>query len=310
MGYKLSQWTPLVRLQAATALLATAGVLSAVIPLSVPAAVGGRALLALPAVIASALIRGKRIWPSRAGPRLLPALCGVLLAIHWMAYFHSVRVSSVAIATLTLFTFPVMTALVEPLLFRESYRAHSIANALLVLVGVLLVSEVWEAEHAALVGVGWGLLSAFVFTTRNLLSRALVRQNEDEQIMSIQLLVVTVLLAPPLISAEWYAFGVGDWLALLALGVAATGIGHLFLLTTLGKMGAASASIGFSLNPVYASLYALLFLEEIPSIWVTGGGLCILAAVIHETVKAGKEGRSSGEPSPGSPAATGESGGC
>ena len=42
-------------------------------------------------------------------------LSAVLLGTHWITYFYALKLSNVAIGMLSLFTFPVITALLEPL---------------------------------------------------------------------------------------------------------------------------------------------------------------------------------------------------
>jgi drug/metabolite transporter (DMT)-like permease len=44
---------------------------------------------------------------------------GVAMGAHWVTYFQSLQLSTVAIGILPLRTYPVMTAVVEPMLVRE-----------------------------------------------------------------------------------------------------------------------------------------------------------------------------------------------
>ncbi|MBX2874134.1 MAG: DMT family transporter, partial [Saprospiraceae bacterium] len=47
------------------------------------------------------------------------ALFGLILAVHWLTFFHSIKISSVAIGLLTYSTFPIFTAFLEPYFFKE-----------------------------------------------------------------------------------------------------------------------------------------------------------------------------------------------
>ena len=79
-------------------------------------------------------VQGRRdFWLLMAG--------GVAMAAHWVTYFQAIQVSTVAVGILALHTYPVMTALVEPLVFRERLRALDALLALVVLAGVAIVSE-------------------------------------------------------------------------------------------------------------------------------------------------------------------------
>ena len=48
-------------------------------------------------------------------------LGGILMGGHWITYFYSLQYSSVAIALLSLFTYPVITAFLEPILFKIKF---------------------------------------------------------------------------------------------------------------------------------------------------------------------------------------------
>jgi drug/metabolite transporter (DMT)-like permease len=47
---------------------------------------------------------------------LLMLLCGLLMCVHWVTYFHAMQVSTVAIGMIALYTYPVMSVLLEPLI--------------------------------------------------------------------------------------------------------------------------------------------------------------------------------------------------
>jgi len=64
---------------------------------------------------------------------------GLLTAGHWVAYFHAIQISTVAIGILSLYTFPIMTALIEPLFDRETIRLGSIIRTIIGFVGILLI---------------------------------------------------------------------------------------------------------------------------------------------------------------------------
>ena len=51
------------------------------------------------------------------GDYVLIVFAGIILAIHWTSFMQSIQVSTVAVGTLTLATFPLFSAVLEPLLF-------------------------------------------------------------------------------------------------------------------------------------------------------------------------------------------------
>ena len=54
------------------------------------------------------------------------------MGTHWVTYFYALQWSNVAIGMLSLFTYPVITALLEPLFFNTRFQLrHLILGALL-----------------------------------------------------------------------------------------------------------------------------------------------------------------------------------
>lgn len=53
-------------------------------------------------------------------PKLI--LAGLFMGIHWVTYFYALQWSNVAIGMLSLFTYPVITAFLEPLFFKTHFK--------------------------------------------------------------------------------------------------------------------------------------------------------------------------------------------
>ncbi len=91
----------------------------------------GRALFA----VVSLLPLAWRYRRPRLRQLLLLAGGGLLLGGHWLTFFHAVKLSGVAVATLGFASFPAFTVLLEGLLFRERIRGMEWLTLLLVSAG-------------------------------------------------------------------------------------------------------------------------------------------------------------------------------
>ena len=49
-------------------------------------------------------------------------LLGVILAVHWITFFHSIQISNVAVGLLTFSTFPLFVTFIEPYFFKEKLQ--------------------------------------------------------------------------------------------------------------------------------------------------------------------------------------------
>ncbi len=207
---------------------------------------------------------------------------GVAMAAHWVTYFQAIKVSTVAIGILSLHTYPVMTALAEPLLFKERLRALDVALAVLVLVGMaVLVPDFSLASHVTR-GVLFGVLSAACFAARNLLTRGIVTRHNGTKVTFYQLAASAAALLP-------VALLLGDPVTprsagqLLLLGVFFTALPHTLYTRSLQHIKARSVGIIATLLPIYGAISAAILLGEIPAARTLVGGGIILAAVFLET---------------------------
>ncbi|MCQ4233547.1 DMT family transporter [Pseudomonas stutzeri] len=245
----------------------------------------GRALFAVLALLAVALL----LPPSGARPdwkrRCGLMLGGVLLGAHWLTFFIAVKVAGVGIATLGFASFPAFTVLLEGLLFRERTRAIEYAMVGLVCLGLLLVTPNFDVSSAATGGLLYGVLSGLLFALLSLLNRAVTRSIDAVQAALWQNLAILLGLLPfawagvPAIPAQ-------DWLWLALLGVLCTGLAHSLFVASLRVLKARTTSVIFALEPVYGIVFAWWLFDEQPTLRMLGGGaLIILASVITSRLK-------------------------
>jgi drug/metabolite transporter (DMT)-like permease len=259
--------------------------------------------LALPAVVivfgrvlfaslALAGIMRLRKVPFRVRPRrdlFLLGLCGLVLAVHWTMFFRAVQVSSVAVGLLAYSSFPVFTAFLEPLLARERWDPASLIFALLCVVGVGLIVPGFDLSNAVVLGVLWGLGAGLTFSVLSVLDRALAARHSPLTIAFSQDLLAGLFLVPAILGTGLALTG-REWALVALLGVFGTAAAHTLFISGMRGVGARTASILSSLEPVYGILLALAFLKEVPSLRTVSGGAVVLAAAAAATVRARRSG--------------------
>ena len=274
-----------LELHIAVLVLAFSGILGKLMAMSTPLAICGRSAIA--AVVLGLILRwrGRRLRFAGAGSRgdqVWVIICGVLLALHWVTFFQAVRVGSVAVGMLGLFTFPVMLTFLEPLVFRERLRGWSILHGLVVLAGLALVVPAFDVAHEETVGLLWGLASAVLYAVRNLVNRRLVHAHGSMPVMFWQVLVAAVVLSPAVLLEPAPPPAI-DYLWLAILGVVCTAGGHTMFVASFRFFPVAMASIILTLEPVYATVLAVPIFDEWPRWQTLAGGAIILSAIAHET---------------------------
>lgn len=272
----------LVELNAAVLLWAVTALFAKWIPLPAFQITALRSVVAVLALFAVLRWQGASFGTS--GPRDFWLLMagGVAMAAHWVTYFGAIQTSTVAVGILSLHTYPVMTALAEPLLFKERLQALDVALAVMVLVGVAVLVPDFSLDSSVTRGVLLGVVSAACFAGRNLLTRGVVKRHGGTKVTFYQLVASAAALLP-------VALVFGDPLnakaggQLLLLGVFFTALPHTLYTRSLQHIKARSVGIIATLLPIYGAISAAVLLGEIPAVRTLVGGGIILAAVTLET---------------------------
>jgi len=208
---------------------------------------------------------------------------GAILGAHWVSFFRSIQVSTVAIGLLSYVSYPLFTTLMEPLFFGDAKIRKNLLPTMLVLIGlVLIASSTGESDELTsgfvLEGVLWGLVAGFGFAILTLLNRIHVRDQSPLFITCWQNGFAALVLIPWSFYESWIIKR-NDWILLFLLGVVCTVGGHSFLINGLRYIRAQLVSLLIAgLEPVVAIFFALLFLGEIPSFKTIIGGMFILLA--------------------------------
>ena len=208
--------------------------------------------------------------------------CGALLAFHWVAFFQSIQLSTVALGLLAYSTAPVFVVMLEPLSFREPLSYRALLCAALTVAGVALIVPRWEAGDALARGVGWGVLAGLSFAVLSLLNRRLVRRLSSIQVAFYQDVAALIVLAP-LLPWAWQPLGAGELALLAVLGIFCTALAHTLFIQAMTVIKARMASITSALEPVYGIALAWLLLDEAPAARTLLGGALILSAVLWAT---------------------------
>ncbi|HPC93584.1 MAG TPA: DMT family transporter [Sedimentisphaerales bacterium] len=209
---------------------------------------------------------------------------GLLLCAHWLTYFKALKVSTAAVAILSLHTYPVITAIIEPFLFSERLRKSDVLLAVVVFLGIVIMTPTMSLSDATTRGIVLGVISGLFFMARNLLTRKYVHQYTGSVLMFWQMLVTGVVLVPWLF-IEPVAWTPGAGGLLLLLGVVFTAVPHTLFSASFKHLSAKTVGIIATLLPFYAAFFGYLIHDETLALRTVVGGSVILAAVAFETVR-------------------------
>ena len=205
-------------------------------------------------------------------------LLGILLAIHWITFFHAIQISTVAVGLLTFSTFPVFVTFMEPYFFKEKLRRFDMLTAGSVVMGLILVIPSLDFQNNITQGAFWGTISGFTFAVLSILNRKYVNTYPSMVIVCYQNWMATLVLFPFLFFED-LSLQPADFLLLAVLGIFCTALAHVLFIKSLVHIKTQLASITACLEPIYGIIFAFVLLGEIPALRTILGGCIILGTI-------------------------------
>jgi RarD protein len=246
-----------------------------------------RCLNASLALLLFARLTGTRLALLRRADLGLLILLGLFIALHWITFFAAVQMSGIGISLISMYTFPVMTVLMEPLFFRERIDRRDLVVALIVLAGVYLAVPGGIQGGQVAFGAALGILSAFLYTLRNILYRKYLCSYPSSTMMLYQIAIAAVLLLP-FVTRGIDLMTESRWLYIILLGVVFTSLSHTLFVGSLRTIRASTAGLIASMEPIYGMGFAALVLSEIPAIKTIAGGIIVVGAAVYTSIRTGR----------------------
>ena len=231
--------------------------------------------------------RGLRAMPARL--RWAYAGIGVLVALHWLTFYGSIKLANASVGATCMALATVFTALLEPKLAGRAFSRRELLLGIAVLPGVALVVGGVPGDMRA--GIAVGALSALFVALFGSLNKRLVERADPMTMTALELGAGTLALTAlaPVIALLFPAFagdllalpGPRDALMLLALALACTLLPFVLSLVALRHMSAFGAQLAVNMEPVYAIILAIVLLGEqhdlTPAFYA---GVAIILAVV------------------------------
>jgi drug/metabolite transporter (DMT)-like permease len=274
----------LLEIHTAVFLFGLAGLFGKWLSLSPFIIVLGRVFFAGMALSVILLATGQSIKIKHRTPFWYFILLGFLLSFHWVCFFRSIQVSTVAVGLLSYSSFPLFTALFEPLFLSEKIEADKIIFAVVCFGGICLIVPQISLNNTVFQGVLWGVSAGLTFSFLSIFNRRLSQKHSSSLISFYQNFWATFFLLPFLFILS-PSLEIQSILLLVVLGIFCTALAHTLFIKGMKFIPARTAAIISSLEPVYGIILALVLLKEVPSLRTLAGGLIILSTALVVTIK-------------------------
>jgi drug/metabolite transporter (DMT)-like permease len=195
-----------------------------------------------------------------------------------------VRETTVAIATFLVNTSPVMLAVLSPLMIKERTTSREGVSIVVAIFGILLVANAGNGFGSFGLGEVSALLAAFLVSVYSVIGRSLRTRGLNTACYTAYAYsfgtIVALLVVTGAGAAVYRPYNIQNILAILALGLFPTAIGHTLYNYSLGSVKTVTANIVPLLEPIIASGLAVPLFNEIPNLVEVCGYALILVAVI------------------------------
>lgn len=198
-------------------------------------------------------------------------------------YYWAIQKTTVAVAITVQYTAPVWVLLFMVARGRQKATLQRVAAVLLALAGVALVAGIFSPDiRLNRPGILAGLLAAFSFSFYNIGGQDLVTRNRPLKVMSYVLLSSALLWL--VVDPPWrliaYHYSGGQWVFLFLFACASVLVPYIFYFYGLKHLDPTRAVVTSCLEPVFAALFAAIFVNEALRAVQLAGMLAVMTATV------------------------------
>jgi len=277
---KTAAYSPLLLVLGAAILWSTGGLFIKATHLSAIELSFGRSLLA--AITIAIFTRREGFGLNR-----ISALTSILYAALLLLFVLATKLTTAANAIFLQYTAPVYVLILEPLFYKEKFRARDFITVATCMAGMSLFF-VGNLRPQDINGNLLALASGVCFALFFLLLRHSKARNVNRASSAIYgNLIVVLICGPAFFGAMQRGIDVGDYLRIAYLGVIQIGLAYLlFTLAMARGVRSLDASIIGYIEPVLNPIWVFLFIGERPSTWaILGGGIIITSVIAHMLIE-------------------------
>jgi len=207
---------------------------------------------------------------------------GALVGGHWILFFASIKLSTVAVTLVCLSSITLFTAVFEPLINQTRISKLEILAGSFIIIGIVTIFK-FETQYTK--GIIAGLVSAVFASLFAILNSRHVKKNEAPVIAFYELSGAFVWISIYLFFTGGFnntlLLKSADLGYLLILGTICTSLAYVAGVSVMRELSAFRVALITNLEPVYGILMSFLFFGDLkkmtPGFWV--GAVVILSTI-------------------------------
>lgn len=191
---------------------------------------------------------------------------GVLVAIHWIAFYGSIKMANASIALICLATTSFFTSMLEPMICKVPFSWRDLFLGLLIIPAMAFI--VSDLQGGMIAGVGVGLISALFASLFGCYNKKYIDDSDALTITFLELgsawiFLSAILLIYLVMDVEIMFWPTNlDWVYMAILVLLCTTLAYVLALRSLKYLSAFTSNLTINLEPVYGIILAIVLLNE------------------------------------------------
>lgn len=219
------------------------------------------------------------------------SIAGIIIALHWIAFFESIKQSTISIALAMFSTGAFFASLIEPLFYKRRVIWYEILFGLLVIIGVWIITS---TEFKYVNGIILGILSALFLSTFAVINGKLVERNSAtlisfyEFISGVIFISIFLTLFRGGFDATFFSLSTNDWFYLFILASICTAYAFIAAVHVMKQISPYTVVLTFNLEPIYGIVLAIIFFpkaEKMSTEFYIGASLIISTVLLNGILK-------------------------
>lgn len=221
-------------------------------------------------------------------------LSGLIIALHWLAFFSAIKVSNVSVTLAIMSTGALFASLLEPILYKRKVIWYEVFFGLIVVAGLYVIFDV-ESDYVW--GIVLALCASFLGALFSVINGKFAIKYKASVISFYEIffgmLCISVYLAfSGSFTTSFFQLSSNDWLFLLLLASVCTAYAFIASIHVMKWISPYTVMLTINMEPVYGILLALYILgdsENMSPQFYYGAAIILVTVVANGIIKTSHE---------------------
>ncbi|WNH07572.1 DMT family transporter [Thalassobellus suaedae] len=219
------------------------------------------------------------------------SIAGVIIALHWITFFASIKESNISIALAMFSTGAFFASLIEPIIYKRTIIWYEILFGIIVIIGVFIILQ---SEIRYLKGIMLGILSAFFSSLFAVLNGVFLKRHTAtvisfyEFLSGVLFISLYILFFGEGFSFEFFNLSQLDFVYLFILASICTVYAFIASVYVMKLISPYTVVLTYNLEPVYGIIIAFILFpekERMSAAFYYGASIIIAIVLLNGLIK-------------------------